>query len=99
VILAVLVNTVELLCTSGLPAVFTQVLASRELPTWQYYGYLGLYNVAYMMDDVVMLGIATVTLQHGACRSGARGLVAERPGHAGSGAVAAVAAHWLARLG
>ncbi len=75
VILAVLVNTVELLCTSGLPAVFTQVLASRELPTWQYYGYLGLYNVAYMMDDVVMLGIATVTLQHGRLQGrGARGL-------------------------
>jgi hypothetical protein len=61
-VLAVLVNTVELLCTAGLPAVYTRILTLRQLPWWAYYGYLGLYNVAYMLDDSVMLAIAVATL-------------------------------------
>jgi glutaredoxin len=61
-VLAVLVNMVELLCTAGLPALYTNILAARHLPWWQHALYLGLYNVAYMLDDAVMLGIAIVTL-------------------------------------
>src|SRR6266508_4685793 len=61
-VLAVLVNTVELLCTAGLPAVYTQILTLRQLLWWAYYGYLGLYNVAYMLDDSLMLAVAVVTL-------------------------------------
>jgi glutaredoxin len=63
IVLALLVNTVELLCTSGLPAVYTQVLVARDLPAWQYYGYLTLYNVFYMLDDSVLLAAAVVTLR------------------------------------
>jgi hypothetical protein len=62
IVLAVLVNTIELLCTAGLPAVYTRILTLRQLPWWAYYGYLGLYNVAYMFDDSVMLILAVVTL-------------------------------------
>jgi hypothetical protein len=32
------------------------------LPWWAYYGYLGLYNVAYMLDDSIILILAVVTL-------------------------------------
>jgi hypothetical protein len=60
--LAILVNVVELLCTAGLPAVYTRILTLRELPLWQYYGYLALYNLAYVTDDGVMLAVAVVTL-------------------------------------
>jgi hypothetical protein len=60
--LAALVNTIELLCTAGLPAVYTHILTLQQLPWWAYYGYLGLYNVAYMLDDSVMLVIAVITL-------------------------------------
>jgi hypothetical protein len=63
VVLALLVNAVELLCTSGLPAVYTQVLASQDLPSWQHYGYLALYNVFYMLDDSLLLAAAVVTLR------------------------------------
>jgi glutaredoxin len=63
IVLALLVNTVELLCTSGLPAVYTQVLVARDLPTWQYYGYLALYNAFYMLDDSLLLAAAVVTLR------------------------------------
>jgi hypothetical protein len=60
--LAVLVNVVELLCTAGLPALYTQILAGQGLPTWKRYAYLGLYDAAYMLDDAVMVGVAVVTL-------------------------------------
>jgi glutaredoxin len=62
VILAGLVNVLELLCTAGFPALYTQILARQPLATWQYYGYLGLYNVAYMLDDALMVTIAVITL-------------------------------------
>ena len=63
VVLAALVNLVELLCTAGLPAIYTHVLARRALPTWQHYAYLGLYNAFYMLDDAVVLAAAVATLE------------------------------------
>ena len=62
IILAILVNTVELLCTAGLPAIFTQVLTMYSLPNWAYYAYLVLYNLAYVADDSLMLAVAVMTL-------------------------------------
>ena len=62
VILAGLVNLIELLCTAGFPALYTQILTLQQLPTWKYYGYLGLYNLAYIFDDSLMVMIAVVTL-------------------------------------
>lgn len=62
VVLAILVNTVELLCTAGLPAMYTRILTLRHLPWWAYYGYLGLYNVAYIFDDSLVLILAVVAL-------------------------------------
>jgi hypothetical protein len=63
VVLAALVNLVELLCTAGLPALYTHVLARRALPPWQHYAYLALYNACYMLDDAVVLATAVVTLE------------------------------------
>ena len=60
--IAILVNTVELLCTAGLPALYTQVLTYYSLGTVDYYGYLLLYNLAYIFDDAIMVGIAVITL-------------------------------------
>ena len=62
IVLAVLVNVVEVLCTAGFPAVYTRVLTLHELAVWKYYGYLALYNVAYVLDDGLMLALAVVTL-------------------------------------
>ena len=62
VILAGLVNVVELLCTAGFPALYTHILSTQALATWQYYGYLGLYNAAYIFDDALMVTIAVITL-------------------------------------
>lgn len=60
--LAVLVNFVELLCTAGLPAVYTAVLTHQALPDTAYYGYLGLYILAYLTDDALMVGLAVYSL-------------------------------------
>ena len=65
IVLGVLVQLVELVCTSGLPALYTRILTLRQLDPWTYYGYLLLYNVMYMVDDVMILAIGVVTLsQH-----------------------------------
>jgi glutaredoxin len=62
IVLAMMVNVVELLCTAGLPALYTQILSQSDLSTIQHYGYLALYNLAYIFDDSVMVAIAVVTL-------------------------------------
>ena len=62
VVVAILVNIIELLCTAGFPALYTQILTVRQLPVWEYYGYLGLYNLAYIFDDGLMVTIAVITL-------------------------------------
>lgn len=62
VLLAVLVQAVELLCTAGLPALYTRVLTLQQLDWWVYYGYLVLYNIGYMLDDVIILAIGVITL-------------------------------------
>jgi len=54
ILLAFAVNLVELVCSAGLPAVYTQVLALNHLPAWQYYLYLGGYILIFMLDDLLV---------------------------------------------
>jgi glutaredoxin len=61
-ILAVSVNMIELVCTAGLPAVFTQILALNEVSNAARYGYIGLFILMYMIDDFVIFAIAVMTL-------------------------------------
>ncbi len=61
-VLAVLVNLVELLCTAGLPALYTHVLAGQGYSVWVRYGYLVLYIAAYMFDDALMVALVVITL-------------------------------------
>ncbi|MDA0255579.1 MAG: NrdH-redoxin [Planctomycetota bacterium] len=61
-ILAVLVNMVELLCTAGLPAMYTGILTQRGYSTAVRYGYLGLYIAAYMFDDALMVAGVVISL-------------------------------------
>ncbi len=62
IVLAVLVNMIELLCTAGLPALYTEVLTLQQFPVWKNYAYLGLYIAAYMFDDALMVALVTLTL-------------------------------------
>lgn len=61
--LAVVVNFVELLCTAGLPALYTAVLTQQALPPAAHYSYLGLYILGYLADDALMVGSAAWALQ------------------------------------
>jgi hypothetical protein len=98
VVLALLVNVIELLCTAGLPAIYTRVLTLRALSWWEYYGYLALYNAAYVVDDAIMVAVAVTTLS--------RLKLQERGGRwlklvsgvvmVGLGAVLVAAPRWLA---
>jgi len=62
-ILAVSVNSIELVCTAGLPAIFTQILAFNEVSHIARYGYMALYILLYMVDDIIIFAIAVYTLQ------------------------------------
>jgi len=61
--LAVLVNFIELICSAGIPAVYTQVLALSDLPAPAYYGYIVLYIVVFMLDDVAIFATAMIALR------------------------------------
>jgi len=58
IVLAFAVNLVELLCSAGLPAVYTQVLVLSNLAKWQYYLYISLYIFIFMLDDLIIFFIA-----------------------------------------
>lgn len=62
VALAIAVNLIELACSAGIPAVYTQILALTPMPAWQYYGYLLLYLLAFLFDDLLMFALAVTTL-------------------------------------
>ncbi|MFA5382443.1 MAG: hypothetical protein WC356_04700 [Candidatus Micrarchaeia archaeon] len=63
IILAFAVNLVELVCSAGLPAVYTQVLALSGLSFWEYYGYILLYILIFMLDDLIIFVLAMKTLE------------------------------------
>jgi hypothetical protein len=62
VVLAVVANSYELLCTAGLPMVFTRVLTLSDISTPGYYGYLALYNMIYVIPlfGIVMAFVWTL---------------------------------------
>jgi glutaredoxin len=60
--LAAAVNVVELLCTAGLPAIYTAVLTQQDVGAAAHYAYLGLYILSYMADDSVMMATAVCAL-------------------------------------
>jgi len=49
VILAVTANFIELLCTAGFPAIYTRILTLQKLSLLEYYLYLALYNIVYVI--------------------------------------------------
>ncbi|MFN9720513.1 MAG: hypothetical protein ACK58L_17580 [Planctomycetota bacterium] len=60
--LAILVNIVELLCTAGLPALYTNILMHQGFTASTRYAFLSLYILAYMFDDGLMVLTVVWTL-------------------------------------
>ena len=62
VLLAIFVQISEFAFTSVFPGVYTSVLAIQKLDNLSNYGYLLLYDVSYMLDDIIVLIIGVITL-------------------------------------
>ena len=62
IVLAFIVNSIEFACSAALPAIFTHILSLRNLPTFEYYGYILLYDLFFMLDDLVIFGLAVLAL-------------------------------------
>ena len=63
--LAFIVNSIEFVCSSALPAIFTHVLTVSGLSTLQFYAYILLYDLFFMLDDLIIFGAAAFTLTSG----------------------------------
>lgn len=61
-VIAFAVNLIELVCSAGLPAIYTHILSLNQLPPLQYYLYLVFYVVIFMIDDLIIFTIAMSTL-------------------------------------
>lgn len=59
--LAISVNLVELACSLGFPAVFSEILAINKIKGLERILYLILYNIFYMLDDMIIFYIAVFT--------------------------------------
>ena len=62
VVLAITVNTFELACTLGLPVVFTDILLIHDVPVFQSYLYILIYNIVYVIPLVIIVLIFVLTL-------------------------------------
>jgi glutaredoxin len=63
VVLAFMVNLIEIVCSAGFPAIYTQVLSLSALPAWQYYAYILLYILFFMIDDLFVFVAAMLTFE------------------------------------
>lgn len=63
VTLAVSVNLIELACSAGLPLLWTQIIALNNLNTLTTAVYMGIYMIAFMLDDIIIFVIAMLTLK------------------------------------
>jgi len=62
VVLAIFANTYELLCSIGLPLVYTTELSSHNLDNITYYSYIFLYNIIYVIPLITILIVFVVKL-------------------------------------
>jgi len=63
-LLAFGVNIIEFFCSAGFPVIYTRILALQNIGAFKYYLYLILYNILYMLDDIIVFGVALITLSH-----------------------------------
>jgi hypothetical protein len=97
IVLAAGVNFIELLCSAGIPAVYTQVLALTPMAAWEYYAWLALYVLVFIADDLAIFIGAMFTLE----ASGAAGRYAHHAQLAGGvvlvgiGALLVLRPDWL----
>jgi|AntRauTorcE11897_2_1112592.scaffolds.fasta_scaffold11490_2 glutaredoxin len=62
-VLALGVVLIELPCTAGFPVVWTNILAHSGIEGGAFYSLLGLYMLIYLLDELLVLLIATWTMK------------------------------------
>ena len=62
-VLAASVNIIELMCSIGIPLLFTQILAMNNLSIFSYMIYMFIYIFFFLIDDIVIFVISMVTLK------------------------------------
>jgi hypothetical protein len=62
IILAIVANSYELLCTAGFPMIYTRILTLESLPVESYYLYLVLYNLIYIFPLLIIVVVFTIKL-------------------------------------
>ena len=62
VLLAIIANSYELLCTAGFPMVYTRILTLNSLSAESYYLFLLLYNLIYILPLLAIVTVFTITL-------------------------------------
>jgi hypothetical protein len=61
--LALIVNFIEVACSAGLPLAFANILAINGLAGWSSLGYVLLYILFFIIDDLVVFTIVMLTLK------------------------------------
>jgi len=56
--LAFSVNIIEFVCSIGIPQTFTKIVEMNNLSFWYEQFLLGLYILFYMIDDIIIFGVA-----------------------------------------
>jgi cytochrome c biogenesis protein CcdA/glutaredoxin len=62
-VLALGVALAELPCTAGFPMIWSGIVASREVSTGMFAGLFGLYLTIYLLDELLIFGVAVITLR------------------------------------
>ncbi len=99
--LAIAANAYELLCTAGFPMVYTRLLTLRGLPPFDYYLWLALYNVVYVIPLAVIVIVFAWTLGGRKLQESEGRLLKLVSGNMmlGLGLALLFAPHWLNSLG
>lgn len=63
IVLAVCVNLIELLCSLGLPIMYTEILSLNNLNSATYVRYIILYVFFFVLDDLIVFIISMITLK------------------------------------
>lgn len=63
ILLAISVNLIELLCSMGLPVMFTEILAYNNITGVKNILYIILYIIFFLIDDLIVFFIAMKTLE------------------------------------
>lgn len=63
ILLAAVVNIIELFCSLGLPTTFVGILSINELTKTQNFIYILIYIIFFMLDDIIIFTLAMISLK------------------------------------